>query len=92
MGILNFGFDNIELWRSEEMQLVQLMIPAESAHDTIAALGDVGLLQFKDLNSDKSAFQRTYANQVLAGKALNTSSQLRPGFQLACVPAGQAVR
>lgn len=46
------------------MQLVQLMIPAESAHDTIGALGDVGLLQFKDLNADKSAFQRTYANQV----------------------------
>jgi V-type H+-transporting ATPase subunit a len=42
----------------------QLMIPAESAHDTIGALGDVGLLQFKDLNADKSAFQRTYANQV----------------------------
>jgi len=40
------------------------MIPAESAHDTVAALGDVGLLQFKDLNLDKSAFQRTYANQV----------------------------
>jgi V-type H+-transporting ATPase subunit a len=71
MGILNFGFDNIELWRSEEMQLVQLMIPAESAHDTIAALGDVGLLQFKDLNSDKSAFQRTYANQVPAEKAVS---------------------
>lgn len=46
------------------MQLVQLMIPAESAHDTVAALGEVGLLQFKDLNSEKSAFQRTYANQV----------------------------
>lgn len=40
------------------------MIPAESAHDTVGALGDVGLLQFKDLNADKSAFQRTYANQV----------------------------
>lgn len=40
------------------------MIPAESAHDAIAALGDVGLLQFKDLNTEKSAFQRTYANQV----------------------------
>ena len=40
------------------------MVPAESAHDTIGALGDVGLLQFKDLNADKSAFQRTYANQV----------------------------
>lgn len=43
---------------------MQLMIPAESAHDTIGALGEVGLLQFKDLNADKSAFQRTYANQV----------------------------
>lgn len=42
------------------------MIPAESAHDTIGALGEVGLLQFKDLNADKSAFQRTYANQVSA--------------------------
>jgi V-type H+-transporting ATPase subunit a len=40
------------------------MVPAESAHDTIGALGEVGLLQFKDLNADKSAFQRTYANQV----------------------------
>lgn len=42
----------------------QLMLPAESAHDTVAALGEVGLLQFKDLNPDKSAFQRTFANQV----------------------------
>jgi hypothetical protein len=92
MGILNFGFDNIELWRSEEMQLVQLMIPAESAHDTIAALGDVGLLQFKDLNSDKSAFQRTYANQVPAGRVQYASPYPRPGSQLAFVPAGQAVR
>ena len=47
------------------MCVAQLMMPAESAHDTIAALGEVGLLQFKDLNSDKSAFQRTFANQVL---------------------------
>ena len=30
----------------------------------MVALGEVGLLQFKDLNTDKSAFQRTYANQV----------------------------
>jgi len=40
------------------------MIPAESTYDTIAALGDVGLLQFKDLNTEKSAFQRTYAPQA----------------------------
>ena len=40
------------------------MMPAESAHDTVEALGEVGLLQFKDLNKDKSAFQRTFANQA----------------------------
>lgn len=37
----------------------QLMIPAEAAHGTIAALGEVGMLQFKDLNADRTAFQRT---------------------------------
>ncbi|WP_139161607.1 V-type ATPase 116kDa subunit family protein, partial [Acinetobacter baumannii] len=26
--------------------------------------GDLGLLQFKDLNADKSPFQRTYAAQI----------------------------
>ena len=41
------------------------MMPAESAHDTVAALGHVGLLQFKDLNTEKSAFQRSYATQVI---------------------------
>jgi V-type H+-transporting ATPase subunit a len=62
--LLDFGFENIDLWRSEEMELVSLMIPAESAHDTVWALGEIGLLQFIDLNEDKSAFQRTFASQV----------------------------
>jgi hypothetical protein len=82
----------IELWRSEEMQLVQvshhasyaerrgahrhricpllqMMVPSEAAHDTVAALGDLGLMQFKDLNAEKSAFQRSYASQVPASPA-----------------------
>ncbi|KAH9322220.1 hypothetical protein KI387_016859, partial [Taxus chinensis] len=54
----------MELLRSEEMNLVQLIIPVESAHATISYLGELGLVQFKDLNADKSPFQRTYANQV----------------------------
>ncbi|PNW76575.1 hypothetical protein CHLRE_11g467705v5 [Chlamydomonas reinhardtii] len=63
--LFDFGFKTKELWRSEEMGLVRLLIPAESAHETVVALGEeVGLLQFKDLNTDKSAFQRTFANQV----------------------------
>ncbi|KAG1354772.1 hypothetical protein COCNU_07G008840 [Cocos nucifera] len=54
----------MDLMRSEPMQLVQIIIPIESAHLTVSYLGDLGLLQFKDLNADKSPFQRTYANQI----------------------------
>ncbi|QHN99216.1 V-type proton ATPase subunit [Arachis hypogaea] len=54
----------MDLFRSEPMQLVQLIIPIESAHRTVSYLGDLGLLQFKDLNAEKSPFQRTYATQV----------------------------
>ncbi|KAH8934864.1 hypothetical protein BDL97_17G001900 [Sphagnum fallax] len=55
---------SMDLFRSEEMMLVQLIIPAESAHDTVTYVGELGLIQFKDLNPDKSPFQRTYANQM----------------------------
>jgi len=70
------------LWRSEEMAQLQLVIPTEIAHDTISAIGDVGMLQFKDLNSDTSAFQRTFASQVkrcdeLARKLRFFSDQVR---------------
>ncbi|KAL5697367.1 V-type proton ATPase subunit a3 [Ranunculus cassubicifolius] len=54
----------MDLFRSEPMQLVQLIIPIESAHLTVSYLGDLGLLQFKDLNAEKSPFQRTYAAQI----------------------------
>ncbi|XP_020214262.1 V-type proton ATPase subunit a3 [Cajanus cajan] len=54
----------MDLFRSEPMQLVQLIIPIESAHRTVSYLGDLALLQFKDLNADKSPFQRTYATQI----------------------------
>ncbi|XP_004507485.1 V-type proton ATPase subunit a2 [Cicer arietinum] len=54
----------MDLFRSEPMQLIQLIIPIESAHLTVSYLGDLGLLQFKDLNSEKSPFQRTYAAQI----------------------------
>lgn len=52
---------------------VQLLIPAELSHDTIDALGEIGQLQFKDLNADKSVFQRTYASQ--ASSMLQNSDQ-----------------
>ncbi|XP_031271654.1 V-type proton ATPase subunit a3 [Pistacia vera] len=54
----------MDLFRSEPMQLVQIIIPIESAHVTVSYLGELGLVQFKDLNAEKSPFQRTYAAQI----------------------------
>ncbi|KAK2971506.1 hypothetical protein RJ640_020912 [Escallonia rubra] len=54
----------MDLLRSEAMQLVQLIIPMESAHRSVSYLGELGLFQFKDLNAEKSPFQRTYAAQI----------------------------
>uniref|UniRef100_A0A6M2EZD1 V-type proton ATPase subunit a n=1 Tax=Populus davidiana TaxID=266767 RepID=A0A6M2EZD1_9ROSI len=54
----------MDLFRSEAMQLVQLIIPIESAHHAVSYIGDLGHVQFKDLNADKSPFQRTYAAQI----------------------------
>ncbi|XP_011028942.1 PREDICTED: V-type proton ATPase subunit a2-like isoform X2 [Populus euphratica] len=63
MGDGIFG-PTMDLMRSEPMQLVQLIIPIESAYRTISYLGDLGLFQFNDLNAEKSPFQRTYAAQI----------------------------
>lgn len=54
----------MDLMRSEPMQLARIIIPTESAHRTISYLGDLGLFQFKDLNTGKSPFQRTFATQI----------------------------
>lgn len=37
------------LYRSQEMQLVQLFVQIEAARDTIDELGKLGLIQFRDV-------------------------------------------
>ena len=39
---------------SEPMSLVQLIVPTEVAHDTVAELGELGNVQFKDVNASES--------------------------------------
>ena len=41
----------MDLMRSEEMQLLQVIIPTESAHLAVSNLGDLGLIQFKDVSA-----------------------------------------
>uniref|UniRef100_A0A915DEV4 V-type proton ATPase subunit a n=1 Tax=Ditylenchus dipsaci TaxID=166011 RepID=A0A915DEV4_9BILA len=50
--------------RSEEMCLAQLFLQNEAAYACVAELGELGLVQFRDLNPDVSAFQRKYVKEV----------------------------
>eukprot|EP00735_Rhodelphis_limneticus_P009068 TRINITY_DN2518_c0_g1::TRINITY_DN2518_c0_g1_i1::g.19327::m.19327 TRINITY_DN2518_c0_g1::TRINITY_DN2518_c0_g1_i1::g.19327 ORF type:complete len:821 (-),score=262.11,sp/Q9SJT7/VHAA2_ARATH/45.57/0.0,V_ATPase_I/PF01496.14/3.8e-259,Vps5/PF09325.5/0.0081,Vps5/PF09325.5/2.8,DUF2216/PF10226.4/0.052,DUF106/PF01956.11/0.49,MutS_III/PF05192.13/1.8e+02,MutS_III/PF05192.13/2.4,CHASE3/PF05227.8/87,CHASE3/PF05227.8/1.8,Sec34/PF04136.10/0.36,Sec34/PF04136.10/3.2e+03,TMPIT/PF07851.8/2e+02,TMPIT/PF07851.8/0.38 TRI len=54
----------VNLFRSQEMQLVQVFVQRDAAHDTVDELGELGLIQFKDLNEDKTAFQRSFVTEV----------------------------
>lgn len=39
------------LFRSQEMQLVQLFVQIEAAHDTVDELGKLGLIEFRDVSN-----------------------------------------
>ncbi|KAJ7250453.1 hypothetical protein B0H12DRAFT_662094 [Mycena haematopus] len=52
------------LFRSEQMSLVQLFVPTEVAHDTVAELGELGNVQFKDLNPSINPFQRSFVGEI----------------------------
>jgi len=52
------------LWRSEAMQLVQLFVQIEAAHATVDELGQLGVIQFRDLNPNVNAFHRNFVNEV----------------------------
>ncbi|THH06116.1 hypothetical protein EW145_g4310 [Phellinidium pouzarii] len=51
-------------FHSEQMSLVQLIIPTEVAHDAVYELGELGSVQFKDLNPDVNPFQRSYVGEI----------------------------
>lgn len=46
------------------MSLVQMTMQREAAHDTVESLGELGLIEFRDLNKNLNAFQRQYANEI----------------------------
>ncbi|MCJ8747139.1 hypothetical protein PDJAM_G00150030 [Pangasius djambal] len=52
------------LFRSEEVCLAQLFLQSGSAYECISELGELGLVEFRDLNPSVNAFQRKFVNEI----------------------------
>ena len=52
------------LFRSEPMSRCQLILQSESAYNCVSELGELGVVQFVDLNPGVSAFQRKFVGEV----------------------------
>lgn len=50
------------LFRSEEMSLIQLYIPAEVAQPCVAELGELGKVQFRDVRRERNS--RLYTSRT----------------------------
>ncbi|XP_035627996.1 V-type proton ATPase 116 kDa subunit a 2-like isoform X1 [Oncorhynchus keta] len=54
----------VSVFRSEEMCLVQLFLQSGSAYDCISELGEMGLVEFRDLNPSVNSFQRRFVSEI----------------------------
>uniref|UniRef100_A0A8C5DC80 V-type proton ATPase subunit a n=1 Tax=Gouania willdenowi TaxID=441366 RepID=A0A8C5DC80_GOUWI len=52
------------MFRSAEVSLVQLFLQSSSAYNCVSELGELGLVEFRDLNPNVNAFQRKFVGEV----------------------------
>mmetsp|Transcript_30620 Transcript_30620/g.70091 ORF Transcript_30620/g.70091 Transcript_30620/m.70091 type:complete len:869 (-) Transcript_30620:166-2772(-) len=51
-------------FRSEPMEYISIIVNEDAAHDCLSDLGNLGTIQFTDLNPDLTPFQRRYVSYV----------------------------
>ena len=53
-----------DMWRSQKMQLVQMIVQNDAAHAVVNKLGQVGIVEFRDLNAGTSFYKRSFVEEV----------------------------
>jgi len=53
-----------DMWRSQKMQLVQMIVQNDAAHAVVDKLGQVGIVEFRDLNAGTSLYKRSFVDEV----------------------------
>ena len=66
-----------DLWRSQEMQLLSLIIQNDTAHDVISKMGELGLVDFRDVSCLHSA-PRAAPSWALTPTSTVTSTRRSP--------------
>ena len=54
----------VSWWRSRDMKYVSLILSEDAAHECVSNLGQLGALQFTDLNPEQTPFQRRYVSYI----------------------------
>ncbi|KAI0977935.1 hypothetical protein GJ496_003547 [Pomphorhynchus laevis] len=52
------------IFRSQEMNLCQIIMPSDSAFKCVAELGELENVHFNDLNTTKNAFDKKFINEI----------------------------
>ncbi|XP_055850494.1 V-type proton ATPase 116 kDa subunit a 1-like [Episyrphus balteatus] len=53
-----------DMFRSEPMVLCQMFVQSEAAYSTVLEMGEIGCVQFRDLNESVNLYQRKFVSEI----------------------------